>query len=101
MVQSDLAVAFSRPEKNSLSANEYFWGNLYNVPTPITSGWYGCRLFRGSTQKSGNPEKINYKWPKNNLQEFDFFDFEVLYSNRKARRVDLKNPSPEGQKCLG
>ena len=28
-----------------------------------------------------------------------FFDFEVLYSNWRARRVDLKNGSPERQKC--
>ena len=30
-----------------------------------------------------------------------FFDFEVLYSNWRARRVDLENWSPECQKCLG
>ena len=31
----------------------------------------------------------DYMGPKNNLQELDFFDFEVLYSNWRARRVDL------------
>ena len=38
---------------------------------------------------------------KNNLQEFYFFfDFEVLYSNWRARRVDLENRSPGRQKYL-